>query len=358
MKSLVHLFLVLILILSMAACTDKSLNPIFYTLETERSLVEDRGLEDEMTIHEIVKVGTRYFAAGNTLYTRTETGNWTSVSPPLSGALCNTVEIFGGDLYAGFFTTGGTGLGVYYADDPDNISWQQVPDVNVQNIQINFVKQAGPTLAELFFVSRAGGSSDYSLWYSSDPLTVPFAESTSADFPPSGSIPITDVAYDGADYWVTAGPWLYSGAVGTLTEVAGGPTNPGSKPFGGLLYTTVLYVSTKGGELWSFDGVTWSGLESIAVDGTEVRFTQFVDVGVGGDIFVGTEGSGYFRLIGGDQTDYERRPEYNISALYNGAINCFFLDTSVTPDALFAGTMNAGLWRADYIGGEWLWVQE
>jgi len=354
MKSLKHLFLVSILMLLMAACTDKSLSPIFFTLETERSLTEDRGLEDEMTIHEIVKVGTRYFAAGNTLYTRTETGNWTPVSPPVSGALCNTIEIFGGDLYAGFFTKGGTGLGVYYADDPDNISWQQVPDVNVQDIQINFVKQAGT----LFFVSRAGGSSDFSFWYSSDPLTVPFTESTSVDFPPTGSIPITDVAYDGADFWVTAGPWLYRGAVGTLAEVAGGPTNPGVKPFGGLLYTTVLYVSTKGGELWSYNGVTWSS-ESVT---DSPSFTKFVDldpvVGINGDIFVGTEGSGYFRLIGGDQTNYERRPDYNISALYNGAINCLFLDTSVTPEALFAGTMNAGLWRADYISGEWLWVQE
>ena len=59
MKSLKYLFLVLILILSMAACTDKTLGPIFFTLKTERSLVEDRGLEDEMTIHVIVKVGGR-----------------------------------------------------------------------------------------------------------------------------------------------------------------------------------------------------------------------------------------------------------------------------------------------------------
>ncbi len=57
MKSLKYLFLVLILILLMAACRDTSLSPIFFTLETERSLTEDRGLEDEMTIHEIVKVG-------------------------------------------------------------------------------------------------------------------------------------------------------------------------------------------------------------------------------------------------------------------------------------------------------------
>jgi hypothetical protein len=95
------------------------------------------------------------------------------------------------------------------------------------------------------------------------------------------------------------------------------------------------------------------------VDGDDVRFTRFVDVTtVSGDILVGTEGSGYFRLIGGVQTNYERRPEYNLSSLYNGAINSFFLDTSVDPDALFAGTFGAGLWRGDWDGAKWLWVQE
>jgi hypothetical protein len=117
-------------------------------------------------------------------------------------------------------------------------------------------------------------------------------------------------------------------------------------------------VSGKDGKLWMWDAATWSS-ESVT---DSPSFTKFVDldpvVGINGDIFVGTEGSGYFRLIGGDQTNWQRRPDYNISALYNGAINCLFLDTSVTPEALFAGTMNAGLWRADYISGEWLWVQE
>jgi hypothetical protein len=153
---------------------------------------------------------------------------------------------------------------------------------------------------------------------------------------------------------------LYNGVVGILTAVAGGPTNPGTKPFGGLLYATVLYVSTKGGELWSYNGAVWTGPTQIAVDGDDVRFTRFVDVTtVSGDILIGTEESGYFRLIGGVQTNYERRPEYNISALYNGAINSFFLDTSVAPDALlFAGTFGAGLWRGDWDGAKWLWVQE
>ncbi|MCK5008525.1 MAG: hypothetical protein KAR73_14130, partial [Spirochaetales bacterium] len=148
MKLLKYLFLVLILILSMVACTDKSLSPIFFTLETERSLAADRGLEDEMTIHEIVKVGTRYFAAGNTLFTRTEAGNWTTVSPPVAGALCNTLGAYGGNfLYAGFNTKDGDGLGLYRTDptvggwNPQTPGWDNSTfDAAVQNgVQIGLI---------------------------------------------------------------------------------------------------------------------------------------------------------------------------------------------------------------------------
>ena len=358
MKSLKYLFLVLILILSMAACTDKTLGPIFFTLKTERSLVADRGLEDEMTIHEIVKVGTRYFAAGNTLYTRTETGNWTTVSPPVSGALCNTIEIFGGNLYAGFFTVGGTGLGLYRTD-PDIIDWgnSPIPDSKVQNIQIGLVKAAGGNLY-VSTVEQNGAAYDYYLYESLDGDSY-----TGITFDGASPItlPIIDVEDDTTSLWITAGPFLYLGTPAAIKQGAvDDPVGSGGKPLGGLLYSTILsqlYVSGKDGKLWMWDAATWSS-ESVT---DAPSFTKFVDLDPAtgnGDIFVGTQDKGYYRLIGGDQTNYERRPEYNISALYNGAINSLFLDISVTPDALFACTYSAGLWRGDWDGAKWLWVQE
>lgn len=359
MKSYRYLFtctsVVLAAIVMLAACTDKDLYPIFYTLENERALADDRGMPDEANVYDFAKSGTRYFAAANTLYTREETGDWSSVAPPVSGALCNTIEVFGGNLYAGFFTEGGTGLGVYYTD-PDTISWSKVPDANVQDVEIGFVKQAGPLGSELFFVCREGGSSDYSLWYSDDPLSTPFAESTSTDFPPTptGYVSITDIVYDGAVYWVIAGPYLYSGAEDNLLEVAGGPTNPRSSSFGGLLDSPVVYVSTKDGELWSYNGA-WTGPSTVSEDGDDVQFTGFIDVtGISGDILVGSQGTGYFRLIGGDVNNTERFKEYNVSALYSGTINGFFLDGTT----LFARTIGNGLWRAGYTGTEWEWKQE
>jgi hypothetical protein len=292
------------------------------------------------------------------------------INAPVSGALCNTLGVFTPVLneyvYAGFFSIDGDGLGAWYWDQ-SSTTWSQVSDSNghLQNDdQIIMIK----TIDTNIFISVAiyddasETYKDYDLYYSSDGTAFEEARFnlTSDD---TITVPITDIAWDGVNtFWVIAGPYLYEDTDGLasldLTIVSGGPTNPGTKPFGGLLYTTVLYVSTKGGELWSYNGA-WTGPTQIAVDGDDVRFTRFVDVSSvtgNNDIFVGTEGSGYFRLIGGDQTNYERRPEYNISALYNGAINSFYLDTAES--ALFACTFGAGLWRADYIGGEWLWVQE
>ncbi|UCF98596.1 MAG: hypothetical protein JSV89_03440, partial [Spirochaetaceae bacterium] len=170
------------------------------------------------------------------------------------------------------------------------------------------------------------------------------------------NVPITDVEDQAGTLWVIAGPMLYSGSLGSLTTVLPGPTNPGTYPFGGLLYTTKLYVSNKDGELWSYNGA-WAGPTSIDVDGEAVRFTRFVDVtAVSTDVIVGTEGTGYYELIGGDETNTVRRPDYNISGLYKGAINSFFFDTAES--SLFACTTGAGLWRANYTAGEWLWFQE
>jgi len=365
MKLVKYLFPVSILILLMAACTDKSLSPIFYTLETERSLEDDRGLEDEMIVHEVVKVGTRYFAAGNTLFTRTETGNWTSVSPPVAGALCNTIEVFGGNLYAGFFAIDGTGLGLYRTDptgggwNPKAPGWDNSAfDAAVQNgVQIGLIKALGTDL----YVSTAekpASTYEYYLYASTDGTTF-----TQILFDAQASIaaPITDIEVYSLtpEYWVIAGGDLYADTVdGTLDDLVLQSGDPQTTPgFGGLLVSTDLYLSAKDGKLWMWDGLVWSS-ESVT---DAPSFTKFVDVDPAtsnGDIFVGTEGTGYYQLAGGVLTNPQRRPEYNISALYSGAINSFYLDSTVTPEALFACTTGAGLWRGDWDGAKWVWVQE
>ncbi len=90
-----------------------------------------------------------------------------------------------------------------------------------------------------------------------------------------------------------------------------------------------------------------------------MRFTRFIDDTRSGDILVGTEGAGYYKLTGGALSSVQRRPSPTLD-LYKSAINSFYLDTAVPPGILFACTYGSGLWREVYDtdAGEWKWYQE
>ncbi len=363
MKSVIYPVAAAVLMLFLGACTDKDLDPIFYTLEEERSLIDDRGLEDNITVHEVVKAGSRYFAAANTLYSRTVSGDWRPVSTPVSGALCNTLGVYGVNLYAGFYNIDGDGLGLYRTD-PGTISWQQLADPYVKNVQIGMIKAIGTNL----YVSTAvsGGSPyNYCLYASADGTSfnpITFETASSID------VPITDIEeYPGTpEYWVIAADRLYADTDGTLSDLAlqgGDPATSGFKAFGGLLYSAVpgyLYLSSMDGKLWRYDG-SWGTPTEKEVDGDPVPFTRFVELAFTGytDLLVGSVEKGYYELLDGSIASPIRQPAYNIDALYKeAAILGFLADPTLNPTTLFACTAGAGLWRADYVAGEWEWVQE
>jgi hypothetical protein len=254
------------------------------------------------------------------------------------------------------------------------VTWTQVGGGLPADKQVGLIKvvdvadtPADPT-DDYLFVS----TDENSLYYSADGST--FSPVTFATAPTITS-PITDVAYDGTDFWVTAGAKLYSQAGfpggADVALVSGGPTTSGT--FASLHHSGVnakLYLATKDGLLYSHpDAGSWSAATTVEVSDVPVlRFTRFAEPNPTGvvapehtDLFVGTESSGYFVIQQGDiaEANLLRQPEYNISALYAGAI----LDFLVYPPTgnttqVFAGTAGAGLWRADYQAGNWLWVQE
>ena len=377
MKSLKYLFLVLILILLMAACTDKSLSPIFFTLETERSLDDDRGMPDNANVYNVVNAAdTKYFAAANTVFVRdwgSSSATWTSIAPPESGSLCNTIEYFAGssEVVAWYYrTSDGSSLGLHKRTAAET-SWTAIADSNVSasDIEVTLLKESNGIL---FVGTESGGQ--YSLYYSSDAVTFIATGITSI------SEAILDIAYDSTanDYWLITLPglpipkFLYQDNDATLPDnfsnvtVAEGLSF--SKPGGGLYYAAApvskLYLSAENGQIyirpsggsWS----SWSG-DPVEVDGDPVKFTKFTETGTG-QLFVGSKGNGYFSFADSldtslAYTDFTRRPSYNLYELYNGAINAFFFDPPAA-NIIFAGTTGAGLWRADYVGGEWLWVQE
>jgi len=368
MKNKAMLMSLLGALLALTSCRDLTLPPVFYTLEKEQPLEDDRAFPDAVTVHRIVKTGTRYFAAANKLYTRTDgpSENWTVVAPPVPGAMCNTLEVFAGQVYAGFYNIGtGAGLGLWSAPGTVPVVWTEVADGDVNDVEIVMIRDVG---GELFASTRASNVNALCHGDGTNFTAVTW------DVAP-GAVPITDVAQDSAlnNYWVSAGPYLYMDTGGDFSSfdrynesgaITYAPVSGGSNTFGGLFTSgTWLYVAASNGQLYRTDdgGANWSSSAVILDDNDDpISFTGFAspDPSDPGAVYVGTRGFGYYRIPGGVVTGTPvRSPAYNISALYNGAINCLLYDAGQS--RLLLGTAGSGLWRGDHVSGsEWLWKQE
>jgi hypothetical protein len=367
-------------------CVNKEQLPVFYTLETEEPVAEDRGLPENLSAFRMVNTGSRYFLAAGTLYTRLPgSGSWSRVPAPVSGALCNTIELYDDDgvgphaavLYAGWFDRDtGTGRGLWTLD-PSLGTWSAsdwTQDTTFgDGYRIGLLKAVKP--GELLVAASTAINSHVLHYYTgtSSPATLDVGGALIS----SSSLSIADADWDGTVYWVVAGSDLYSGDSGSgdLTQQnIAGITDKGDV-FGGVFYDSLdgdLYVSTlgtasQGGQVLRYAGLTTATSSGRIVDGDPVRFTSFVDVdeSYAGLVYVGSEGFGYYVIPVGGAVDagLTRKPASNISGLYNGAINSFLLDDKGTPldpsdDSLFVCTSGNGLWRGDYAVGDWIWKQE
>jgi hypothetical protein len=369
-----------LLIVLLAACKDTSLSPVFYTLENERQLVDDRGMDDNINVFRVVSTGTRYFAAAGTVYWRDPgAGQWHRVAPPVAGALCNHIEYFATNIVAWFYAaSNGSAVGLYTLD-PANIAggWTDVTTTDVSPTGLSLLK----AVHGLLFIAHEH-SGGYRLYAAA---ALPCTNSDIVQFPgPADDVPVMihDVAYDTALYWVATLPdaanadkYLFTGAAapGLLSDPGSTPpATTSARPAGALYFATDnrLYLSTENGKVFFREAGTWSTWpgDPVKVSDAIVRFTEFVEADTG-YLFVGSQANGYYRFAAGtvaQPTDLTRQPSYNISALYNGAVRSFLaVDDPVgglyDPDILFACTYGNGLWRADYdpAGSEpWPWVQE
>ena len=366
MKNKAMLMSLLGALLALTSCRDLTLDPVFYALEKEQPLEDDRGFPDAAIVHRIVKTGTRYFAAANKLYSRTDgaSDTWTVVAPPVPGAMCNTLEVFAGQIYAGFYDKSiGAGLGLYRSA-PDPISWNLLGTGT--SSQITLIKAVGSAPPRLFVATWSGSA--YTLSHSTtgddgDFTTVSWGTAPQAD------LPIIDVDSNDSYYWVVVGNAVYRddllAGLGTLA-VLPAPSS-GTATYGGvfLASTGTLYLSGGNGLLHSSidGGGTWSS-SAVVLDDKDnpVPFAGFaLPASDALAVYVGTRGFGYYRIPAGDVTGSSgalvRSPAYNISALYNGAINCLLYDAGQS--RLLLGTAGSGLWRGDHVSGsEWLWKQE
>ncbi len=371
-------------LLALASCRNLALDPVFYTLSKEQPTSDNRGFPDGATVFKMVKftAGTNYYlAAAGQLYLRGTgtTDSWTVVAPPtgLANAMCNSLEVFGGQIWAGFFnSSNGAGYGLYSSPLSVPLGWTLTTDTNAQNVQITLLKAVGGQL----FVGSTTASNVNALYYGNGGSSTAVAWSTA----PASDIRFLDVAQatSGGSFWILVGAYLYQSATigGNFAQYTSGDGNAPANPLsplstaasGALLDDgNALYVGGGGGYLFrtANAGTSWTKSALLKDDsGNAVHFTSFLSLfGAGSDagaVYAGTMGQGYYRIPSGDVTGLSgtltREPTtYSITDLYNGALNFLFYDGSVSPANLFLCTNHSGLWRGDYASGSlWTWKQE
>jgi hypothetical protein len=369
-------FALLAALLALTSCRDLTLEPVFYALSQEIPLGDDKGFPDAASVFRMVEFNDGsddyYLAAAGSLYIRgvlPPADNWTKVAPPptLDNAMCNTLALFGTTIYAGFYnSSSGTGYGLYTAPLTLPLTLVPATDTDVQDadVQITMIKAAGGQL----FVATNTGDNVNTLYYGDGTV-----------FNPVTGVPATagfiDVESFGGSYWILAGASLYSAAAlpGPFAVYIAGTGSPPVSPLseapvsGGLFNDgPALFVSAGNGHLYrTGGGDIWTKTATAFLDDNEefaTRFTAFAAPGDdAGAVYVGTQGQGYIRIPSGDVTGgsgtLTREPAYNITALYNGSLNCLFYDAA--NHRLFLGTNRAGLWRGDWVSGSvWTWRQE
>jgi hypothetical protein len=366
--SLTIILLLACALLWVAGCRDTGLDPIFYTLENEEPIV-DRGLSNEITVSQVVTAGTDYYAAAGKVYTRAAAGgDWTAVASP-ADSLCATLAYLTADdaLYAGFTDrSDGSGLGLWKLELSGG-DWTQLSDFST-SAEVTMLKVAGPQLFVSTLESQVGKLYYYDLAGSfQGGSALPFSDD---------HVFVRDIAYDTADYWLTAGPYLctsadpgagFAFAAGldaislpddhgdprTVSELRGlhyAAGGAGNLPAG--LYVSVYeYNKYKGksygliahynlSDTWKFSGEV------------STTFTEFLAADTD-RLWVGALGQGYYDLTSTDVatlfTNFERYDDNTNADLYNGAILRFAKNGTT----IFACSSLAGLWATGNLGESW-----
>src|SRR4030042_1619003 len=118
---------------------------VYYTLENEVK-VEDLSLPNDITLFDVTKIGTSYYAAAGKIWTVADTAaEWdinATITPPVSGGICTALVAspFGATLYGGFIHGGGN-LGLYESTAAPGFSGlSAVSEPTINGAQIALLK--------------------------------------------------------------------------------------------------------------------------------------------------------------------------------------------------------------------------
>jgi hypothetical protein len=349
-----------------AACTPNG-GSIYFTLENEVK-VDDFSLPNAVTVFDVVRLGTNFYAAAGTIW-RADVGadsfQVDDVLAPPGGAgatqLCTALAAFGGNLYGGFVAPSGN-LGLYKAAVADFATLPlAVADALVAGAQVALLKVQNDGVDKLVVVTarEASGGFEYSLATSDDGTNytaLPFDGTRPAG---DEQQPIRDVIRStvaAPDAWfVTEGTKLYTdGGTGTLTLASMTGITAGEELTGLYDDGANIYVASRAGAIYrSTTGASWTRIEVPTVSGAHPPLTRFGGVLGGTHLLVGSDGYGYYRLE--TATDTLTRYATTTSTLYTASVRSLVVDGST----VFALTGGRGLWRGEVSGNDVTdWQQE
>ncbi|OHD70792.1 MAG: hypothetical protein A2177_02085 [Spirochaetes bacterium RBG_13_68_11] len=337
---------------------------VYYTLENEVK-VEDLSLPNDITLFDVTKIGTSYYAAAGKIWTVADTAaEWdinATITPPVSGGICTALVAspFGATLYGGFINGAGN-LGLYESTAAPSFSGlSAVSDPIINGAQIALLKTINDGVNDWLVAVTArhlpGENFTFGIAAFNNLAWGTF--DTSVRVSPEDQKPFNDIIWSTnfSRWYATSGTKLYTKAVTGLAGafVESTPANAASgEEFTGLLeWGTRVYLSSRSGAVfYTSDGATWTRIEAPAISGTYPPLTRFAGPVDAGIVLVGSDGYGYYLLdtadLGG--TDPLTRYPTTTSDLYMAAVQKLYFDSGKS--RVFACTSMGGLWRGAVLG--------
>ena len=386
-----------VLVLFVTGCTQETMG-IFYSLEVEKDLEGDKGLEDSLKVWKLTKTGDSYFIAAGKVYSRgIESGDWEEIPPPAEGMLSSDIEYFNGTLYA-MYRTGDAATSKLYTYTAGNAPWTEAGSISgAASERVTGLMAVDSGLYVSVLKEDLDSAYDpYALFYSSDGSTFSLV-----DLPGDNDYSVRmifDGDFDGTNYWFISGDTVFSGtdpAVLTtrvsLTNTGGTVMTPAN--IGGVYYCPEIekiFISSKNGVVlvknrpassadissgWYSSITKYSGetaevfYDLIKVPGSGYDDTGAVTVIVGSD-------NGYYEIGIADGPDADSLSitapsgltetttiNYLNTKLANNSIRSFAYDPAGAgggDDIIFACTTSSGLWRNTYNAeaGQRIWSRE
>lgn len=378
----------------LSACTPSG-GAIFATIEQEDETVES-NLPDTVSVTDVLELRaggvTSFVAVARTLFLGVQSTagdnaslDWkalslsieetpgSGVTTPSPGSTCRSAVLVPGAtaetdrIFAVLAAPpeGGETTALYRSTPPATIAADELPTLEWSTAVSTGLdgRPEGVFLVngELFVTARTSTVvTQYALYHydvSLDTATVVIALT---------QVPVADGAFHDSAYWFIAGNRLYTGALpGPFALTADTTIASPAASYGGVHASdTTLHLSTGDGKLHVRPaGGAWTASAALTLtsDDAALSFTDFASIGTGAgeQVFVGSEGRGFFRLTGGllDQEALAaaRMPDRTLSELYAGTILGFVRRSNV----IFVRTAGAGLWHqvvdADLPLKGWVW---